>query len=149
MAYFDENADLKRFDALGGASALFYLEGERRAGHGQQGRVHDAFRVIRRRGAPVGVLFRVAQERCLSGGAAAAGRASSKGFNWQPELRPSSPEGHNHAQVRPSERRHYEAISRPEFVQTERFFSGYMGGCMPDSGGRPQEASCGAEKAGG
>lgn len=126
MAYFDENADLKRFDALGGASALFYLEendelatvnkvectmlsasfaeGELQSVYYFESPKSDAYPVVQL--PPEESVF--------------------KGFSWQPELRPSSPEAITTLKVRPSERRHYESIQRPAFVQTERFFAGFM-----------------------
>ena len=53
MAYFSKEGELSRFDALGGASALFYIE------ENVQGREHKQ-----------DLLFRYSRERCLSCGAA-------------------------------------------------------------------------------
>lgn len=126
MAYFDGDAALRRFDALGGVSALFYLEendeiatvnkvesnmlsatfidGELETVYYFESPKSDAYPVVQLPSAD----------------------SRLKGFNWQPDLRPAGPADITTLSVRPSERSHYEAIERPGFVQTERFFSGYM-----------------------
>ena len=126
MAYFDGDAALRRFDALGGVSALFYLkendeiatvnkvESTMLSATFKDGELETVYYFD----APKSDAYPVVQLPPAD--------SRIKGFNWQPDLRPSSPEDVTMLKVRPSERRHYESIQRPEFVQTERFFAGFM-----------------------
>ena len=126
MAYFDADAALRRFDALGGVSALFYLEendelatvnkvestmlsatmseGELQTVYYFESPKSDAYPIVQL--PPADAVLR--------------------GFSWQPDLRPESPESITTLTVRPSERRHYEAIERPVFEQTRFYFTGFM-----------------------
>ena len=126
MAYFDDDAALRRFDALGGVSALFYLEENDEiatvnkvestmlSATFKEGELETVYYFD----APKSDAYPVVQLPPAD--------SRLKGFNWQPDLRPSSPEDVTTLKVRPSERRHYESIQRPAFVQTERFFAGFM-----------------------
>lgn len=126
MAYFDGDAALRRFDALGGVSALFYLEENDEiatvnkvestmlSANFVDGELSSVYYFD----APKSDAYPVVQLPPED--------SRLRGFNWQPELRPSSPEAITTLKVRRSERRHYEAIPRPEFIQTERFFPGMM-----------------------
>lgn len=126
MAYFDSDASLRRFDALGGVSALFFLE------------ENDAIATVNKvESTMLSASFREGELETVYYFEAPKSDAYPvvqlppsdsrlKGFNWQADRRPSSPLDITSLEVRPSERSHYEALERPEFVQTERFFSGYM-----------------------
>ena len=49
-----------------------------------------------------------------------------KGFDWQPDKRPKSPDDITSFKPRNSERKTYESIPRADFVQTDIYFPGYM-----------------------
>ena len=49
-----------------------------------------------------------------------------KGFDWQPEKRPSGPEDVTSYSPRKSEREKFEKVPRAKFVQTDTYFPGYM-----------------------
>ncbi len=126
MAYFDSTAALKRFDALGDAVAVFFLEEN---GHlatvnkveckmlsgnfvnGQMDRVFY-YDTPKNDGYPV-VQF-PETDRHL------------KGFKWEPEKRPMGKEDITTLTVRPSQRSLYEARPRAEFKQTDIYFPGYI-----------------------
>lgn len=126
MAYFNEDAALRRFDALGGVSALFYLEENDEiatvnkvestmlSANFADGELESVYYFE----APKSDAYPVVQLPPED--------SRLRGFNWQPDLRPASPEDITTLKVRRSERRHYESIPRPEFIQTERFFPGMM-----------------------
>lgn len=126
MAYFDTTSALRRFDALGGASAMFYLQEE------------DAL-------ATVNVVQCKMLSATLSNGEVervyyfqepkndAYPRAQLKksdsrlsGFNWQPELRPRRKTDITTLTLRTTERAKYEARPHSTFKQTDRYFPGYM-----------------------
>lgn len=126
MAYFDSTAALRRFDAMGGANAIFFLkekdeiatvnkvdckmlsawfqDGELRTVHYFESPKNDAYPLPQLR----------EDERRM------------KGFNWQPELQPKGKEDITTLSVRASQRREYEAHPKTAFRQTEIYFPGYM-----------------------
>ena len=127
MAYFNESGTLKRFDVLGGASAIFYLE-ENNAlatvnkaeskmlsatfADGELQRVYY-FEQAKNDGYPVVQL--------------SAEDLKLKGYSWQPERRPEDRYAVTPLSLRPSQRASYESIPRATFVQTEKYFPGYIG----------------------
>ncbi len=127
MAYFDEKGALKRFDVLGGANALFYLEENNALAtvnkaeskmlsatfkDGELQRVYY-FEQAKNDGYPVVQL--------------SSEELSLKGFSWQPEKRPVDRYAVTPLSLRSSQRRSYAARPRATFVQTERYFPGYIG----------------------
>ena len=126
MAYFDGNGGLTRFDALGGSSALFYIEENEtlatvnkteskmlsavfKDGELQRIYYYDS---PKNDGYPVVQL--TDDERKL------------KGFNWQPTKRPTDRNAVTPLSLRPSERKSYSARPRARFRQTDIYFPGYM-----------------------
>ena len=126
LAYFDDKGNLERFDVLGGASALFFLEenGSLATVNKTESKMLSAvfnngeiqriyyFEEAKNDGFPVVQLSK--DERSL------------KGYNWQPEKRPADRNAVTPLSLRPSERSKYAARPRARFIQTDRFFPGYM-----------------------
>lgn len=126
MAYFDGKGGLMRFDALGGSSALFYIEENEtlatvnkteskmlsavfKDGELQRIYYYDS---PKNDGYPVVQL--TDEEKKL------------KGFNWQPTKRPADRNAVTPLSLRPSERKSYSARPRARFRQTDIYFPGYM-----------------------
>lgn len=126
LAYFNSDMELRRFDALGGTTALFYIqendviatankvETKLMSANLKDGEVERVFYFD----APKNDVYPVVQ--------LPAKDQKFKGFNWRPELRPSSPLDITDLQIRPSGRKALEAHQRPVFSQTDRFFPGWM-----------------------
>jgi len=126
MAYFDEKGGLRRFDVLGGASALFFLEenGSLATVNKTDSKMLSAtfkdgeiqriyyFESAKNDGYPVVQLAE--EERQL------------KGFSWQPERRPADRNAVTPLSLRPSQRQTYSARPRAEFKQTDIYFPGYI-----------------------
>ena len=127
LAFFDETGGLKRFDVLGGASALFYIEENESLAtvnktdskmlsatfkDGNIQRIHY-YDQPKNDGYPVVQLSR--EDRQL------------KGFSWQPERRPADRNAVTPLSLRPSERLRYSARPRAKFKQTDIYFPGYIG----------------------
>ena len=126
VAYFDSTNALTRFDALGGASSLFYLE------------ENDALATVNKVDAKM--LSATFQNDSLqrmyyydnpkNDGYPTVQLPEEdktlKGFRWEPERRPKSPLDVTALVPRRSERLAY--ISRPhtKFEQTEIYFPGYI-----------------------
>ena len=126
VAYFDSTTALTRFDALGGAASLFYLEengvlatvnkveskmiyatfadGDIERMHYYESPKNDGYPTVQ-----------LPQDD-----------KKLKGFRWEPERRPSGPRDVTSLVPRPSERTAY--LSRPhaEFKQTNDYFPGYI-----------------------
>lgn len=127
LAYFDDKGGLKRFDVLGGANALFYLE------------ENDALATVNKAESKMlsatfkeGELQRVYYfDQAKNDGYPVVQLTSEelklKGFSWQPEKRPADRYAVTPLSLRPSQRKSYEARPRATFVQTEKYFPGYIG----------------------
>ena len=126
LAYFNEDGELSRFDVLGGASALFYVEENEvfatvnkpeskmlsailKNGEVQRIYYYDE---AKNDGYPVVQLPK--EERVL------------KGYNWQPEKRPPDRNAVTPLSLRPSQRRMYDAKPKAKYTQTDIYFPGYM-----------------------
>lgn len=127
MAYFDEKGALKRFDVLGGANALFYLE-ENNA----LATVNKAESKMLSATFKEGELQRVYYfEQAKNDGYPVVQLTSEelnlKGFEWQPDKRPADRYAVTPLSLRPSQRSSYARRPRATFVQTEKYFPGYIG----------------------
>ena len=126
LAYFDAEGELVRFDVLGGASALFYIEENEvlatvnkpeskmlsallKDGEVQRIYYYDE---AKNNGYPIVQL--PDEEQRL------------KGFNWQSEKRPQDRFAVTPLSLRPSERTSYAARPRATYRQTDIYFPGYM-----------------------
>ena len=130
LAYFDTTGALSRFDAMGDANAIFYLqedsvyatvnksEAKMLSAHFKNGDIDRVyyFESAKNDGYPVAQM--TSEERVL------------KGFSWQPELRPSGKQDVTPYSIRPSERSRYAARPRTSFEYTDKFYPGYMPGVM-------------------
>ncbi len=126
LAYFDSTSALKRFDAIGGATAIFYLE--------ESGSLSTVNKVESKMLSGVfkdGNIDRVYYFDSPKNDAYPLAQFSSsdrylKGFSWDPDKRPSGKESITDLTVRPSERASYEVHPRPDFTQTDIYFPGYI-----------------------
>ena len=126
MAYFDEDTQLRRFDALGGVTALFYLkENETLATvnkvearmlsailkDGDVDRIHY-FDSPKNDAYPIAQMSKIDQ--------------SLKGFVWKPELRPKGKSDITALVLRASRRSALLARPHTTFPHTEIYYPGYM-----------------------
>lgn len=132
LAYFDTTGALSRFDAMGDANAIFYLqedsvyatvnksEAKMLSAYFKNGDIDRVyyFESAKNDGYPVAQMK--SEERVL------------KGFSWQPELRPSGRQDVTPYSIRPSERSRYAARPRTSFEYTDKFYPGYMPGVMKE-----------------
>ena len=126
MAYFDTTSALRRFDALGGANALFFLKEKEEfatANKVETKMLSALFadgdlRSIYYFESPKNDAWPVPQLK--------ESERRMKGFNWQPDRKPQGKEDITPLCVRPSERSAYSKHPRTRFVQTDMYFPGYM-----------------------
>lgn len=126
MAYFDSTSALNRFDALGGASALFYLEENEAlatvnkvecrmlSAYLSGGELERIYYFDNPKNNAYPVVKLPQEEREL------------KGFNWRGGERPVNARSVTPLAFRSSQRASYDRIKRGDYKQTDRFFPGYM-----------------------
>jgi hypothetical protein len=126
LAFFDEKGGLKRFDALGGASALFFIEendalatvnktdSKMLSATFKEGNIERIYYYDAPKNDGYPVVQLADDEKVL------------KGFNWQPERRPADRNAVTPLSLRPSERKSYSARPKATFKQTDIYFPGYM-----------------------
>lgn len=130
LAYFDTTGALTRFDALGEANAVFYLQEDSvyatvnksaakmlsaRFLNGELDKVYY-FDAAKNDGYPVAQMTR--DERVL------------KGFDWQIDACPRGKKDITPLSLRASERSSYSARPRATFEYTDRYYPGYIPGIM-------------------
>ncbi len=127
IAYFSDSTSLRRFDALGGVTALLYLEENdaiatvnrteskmMMATFDAEGNVDHVYNFDNPKSDAYPVVQLPAAEHKL------------RGFNWQPELRPKDKFDVTAMVVRDSEREAYEARPHAAFPHTDIYFPGHM-----------------------
>ena len=126
MAYFDDKGGLKRFDALGGSSALFYIEendvlatvnkteSKMLSATFKDGEIQRIYYYDSPKNDGYPVVQLTDDEQKL------------KGFNWQPQKRPADRNAVTPLSLRPSQRDSYTARPRAKFTQTDIYFPDYM-----------------------
>lgn len=126
VAYFDSTSALTRFDALGGAASLFYLE-ENKAlatvnkveakmiyATFQDGEIERIYYYENPKNDGYPTVQLPEEDKTL------------KGFRWEPERRPASPLDVTSLVPRTSQRISYLAHPHAQFKQTETYFPGYI-----------------------
>ena len=126
VAFFDEDNALKRFDCLGGTTAIFYLKEDEDIAtvnlveckmmsatltEGEVDRIYY-FEQPKNDAYPLAQL--PDKNRFL------------KGYDWRPDERPQSREDVTTLELKPSERKSYEGRPRAAYPHTATYFPGYM-----------------------
>ena len=126
LAFFDDKGGLKRFDALGGASALFFIEendalatvnktdSKMLSATFKDGDIERIYYYDSPKNDGYPIVQMNEDEKLL------------KGFNWQPGKRPADRNAVTPLSLRPSERGSYSARPKSTFRQTDIYFPGYM-----------------------
>ena len=126
LAFFDEKGTLERFDVLGGASALFYIEenevlatvnkpeSKMLSATFKDGNIQKIHYYDQAKNDAYPIVQLSSEDQQL------------KGFNWQSDKRPADRNAVTPLSLRPSERRKYSARPKAKFTQTDIYFPGYM-----------------------
>lgn len=126
MAYFDTTSALRRFDALGGANAMFYLtendeiatvnkvESKMLSATMKEGEVERVYYFEDPKNNAYPIVQLPPDEHRM------------KGFDWKPDLRPRDRWDITTLEVRKSERSSYLRHPRASFKYTDTYFPGYM-----------------------
>ncbi|MBQ0043997.1 MAG: hypothetical protein KBT05_03140 [Bacteroidales bacterium] len=125
-AFFTEDNALRRFDALGGVTAMFYLE------------ENDVLATVNKKDCKMmSALFKDGDiekvyyfETAKSDGYPVVQLKHDdmylKGFDWKPDSRPKSRLDVTNLNLRASQRSKYKDVPEPRFIQTEMYFPGYI-----------------------
>ena len=126
VAYFDSTNALTRFDALGGASSLFYLEED--GVLATVNKVESKMIYATFKDGDLDHLYYY--ENPKNDGYPSVqlpeDERTLKGFRWEPDQRPKSPKDVTPLVPRKSERYAYLARPHTEFKQTETYFPGHV-----------------------
>jgi lipopolysaccharide export system protein LptA len=126
LAFFGDKSSLERFDVLGGASALFYIEengvlatvnktdSKMLSATFKDGQIERIYYYDQPKNDAYPKVQLKQDERNL------------KGFNWQPDRRPADRNAVTPLSLRPSQRTSYAARPRARFKQTDIYFPGYI-----------------------
>lgn len=126
MAYFNADSQLERFDALGGASAIFYLEendvlatanrkeSKMLSAYFKDGNIHRVYYFDTAASDAYPVAQMTPEDQKL------------KGFNWTPEKRPVDRYAVTPLELRAPQRQNYSSVPRADYEQTDIYFPGYM-----------------------
>lgn len=128
LAYFDTTSALRRFDALGGSTALFFLqendayatvnkvESKMLSANFKDGDIDHVYYYDTPKNDAYPTVQLPKEERKM------------KGFNWQPELRPADGKDISDKELRKPQRAEYAAHPKATFKETDVYFPGYMKG---------------------
>lgn len=128
MAFFEGGGGLRRFDALGGAQALFFIkendvlatvnktDSKMLSASFSDGSIQRIYYYDTAKSDAYPIVQMKEEERTL------------KGFNWQPDRRPADRHAVTDAEYRSPERAAYLARPRAQFKETDSYFPGYMKG---------------------
>lgn len=125
-AFFDTTSALQRYDAMGDATALFYMQendviataNKMESKMLSANFVNGEISKVHFYSAPKSNAFPLASMQ--------KDDYTIKGFMWNPSLRPKSPADITTRTIRASERAHYNKVGSPEFKYTNIFFPGYI-----------------------
>lgn len=128
MAFFNNDSELSRFDALGGVSAVFYLREEEEISLVNQieskmlsaSLKEGSIQRIHYYESPKNDIYPISQITIE--------RQRLKGFSWQEERRPVDRYVITDRELRPCQRAADEKVKQPEFRYTDEFFPGYIDG---------------------
>ena len=126
MAYFDTTGALKRFDALGGASAIFFLQEKEAIATVNKVETKMMSALFKDGDLDQVYYFDSPKNDAYPIPQLKNEDRSLKGFNWQIDIQPKGKADITDLTVRPSERAVYESRPRAQFRQTNIFFPGYM-----------------------
>ena len=126
VAYFDSTSALTRFDALGGAASLFFLE--EKGSLATVNKVESKMIYATFLNSEIERIYYYDNPKNDGYPTVQLPEDDKqlKGFRWEPERRPASPADVTSLEPRPSQRTSYLARPHATFKQTETYFPGYI-----------------------
>ena len=129
MAYFDSTTNtLQRFDALGGTTALFYLEENGVIATVNKVEAKMLSAILKEGTLDQVYYFDQPHNNAYPIVQIPEADKKMKGFNWREDERPTCPEDVTPLKLRESQRAQFESIDQPGFQHSARYFPGYIAG---------------------
>ena len=128
LAFFDSTGALRRFDALGDANAVFFLQEDSVFATVNKSQSRMLSTEFLNGDIDKVYYFEKPQTDAYPLAQMKTEDRVLKGFNWLPDDRPRSPKDITNWSARPSQRRKYSARPRAKYKQTDIYFPGYMEG---------------------
>ena len=125
-AYFDSTTTLTRFDALGGATAIFFLEENDALATVNKVESKMLYALFKAGNIDRIHYFEEAKNDAYPVVQMPEEEKKLKGFRWDPDDRPKGKQDVAPFDPRPSERTSYEAREKAKYAQTAIYFPGYM-----------------------
>jgi hypothetical protein len=126
MAYFDTTRALTRFDALGGASALFFLQENDALATVNKVESKMLYALFEKGDLDKVYYFEEAKNDAYPVVQLPKEERYMKGFRWNPERRPTGKEDITPLNPRKSQRTSYLARPHAQFKETEIYFPGHI-----------------------
>ena len=126
VAYFDTTSTLTRFDALGGAATLFFLEENNALATVNKVEAKMIYATFKDGDIERMYYYDNPKNDGYPSVQLPEDDRTLKGFRWSPELRPKSPRDVTTLEPRHSQRTSYLARPHAEFKQTNTYFPGYI-----------------------
>lgn len=125
MGFFADN-QLYRYDALGGVSAVFYMQEKHEISNVNLKQAKSLTAVIEDGTAKRMLYLEEIKSDAYPLGEIEMDRQRLKGFEWRPDERPADRFAITEMSMPESARADYEDEERPHFVQADRYFDKYM-----------------------
>lgn len=133
MAYFDSTGTVKRFDAMGDADAVFYIQEDSTYATVNFSKSKILSATFKDGDIDRVYYFDQAKSDAYPVAQIKQDQRELKGFKWQPSLRPASKEDIiQDKRLRKSQRADYTGHPRAQFKETEIYFPGYIGQVYED-----------------
>lgn len=126
LAYFDKDGGLDRFDALGSASAVFYIEENDALATVNKVESKMLSALLDSNHVQKVFYFDNPHNNAFPTMQLPNEDKKMKGFNWNPDDKPKGPFDITSLSIRPSERKSYDSRPRASFRYTNAYFPGYI-----------------------
>lgn len=126
MAYFDHTGSIRRFDAMGDADAIFYIQEDSTYATVNFSKSKILSASFRDGGIEQVYYFDEAKSDAYPVAQIKPEDRELKGFSWSPDQRPASKSDITDKNLHPTERAAYASRPRALFRETERYFPGYI-----------------------
>ncbi|MBQ9475913.1 MAG: hypothetical protein IJU69_06685 [Bacteroidales bacterium] len=125
MGFFEEN-QLVRYDALGGVSAVFYMQKDHQISNVNIKQAKSLTAVIENANAKKMLYIEEIKSDAYPLHQIEMDKQRLKGFEWRPDERPVSRYDITDMQMPQSARDVYDSENRPSYSQTDQYFDKYM-----------------------
>lgn len=127
-AFFDENGEMTRFDALGGANAIFYMKEKDEISMANRSEATMLSATFIDGDLATISYYENPQSNAYPIPQMGKDNQYLKGFSWTPDRRPTSVLSLSSRKARASQRAEYLTHPKTKFIQTDIYFPGYMAG---------------------